>query len=129
MCWFLTPLDANRAGRLTDAQRRNMRAMSRGVRKGELSLAGILTVIGLLVWFAEGPAKYATIKPLLGIAFLIIAGFLFVRAFLGADSLTEDMRSRHVVSVEGAVTKWADTVHRLTVAIAGKGLAFQRVSS
>jgi hypothetical protein len=103
-------LDANAAGRLTEAQRKNLRAMSRGMRKGELSLGVALAVIGLLVWFAAGPAKYAAVKPVLGIAFLVIAGFLFVRAFLGADSLTHDLRSGQVESVEGAVTKWANTV-------------------
>lgn len=104
-------LDANRVGRLTDVQRKNLRAESRGLRKNELSFAGILIVLGLVVWLAEGPPKYATIKPLLGIGFLIIAGFLLVRAFLGADSVTADLRAGRVDSVEGAVTKWANTVH------------------
>lgn len=98
-------LEANRSGRLTDQQRRNVRAMSRGLRKGELQFAAVITVIGLLVWFAAGPAKYATVKPLIGIGCLIIAGFLVVRSFLGADSITADLRSGRVDSVEGAITK------------------------
>lgn len=98
-------LEANRAGRLTDWQRRNIRGMSRGLRKGELQMAGVFTVIGLLVWFAEGPAKYATVKPLLGIGFLIIAGFLLARSLMGADTLTADLRSGRVESVEGAISK------------------------
>jgi hypothetical protein len=104
-------LEANRAGRLTDQQRRDLRGQSRGLRKAELQFAVILTIIGLLVWFAEGPAKYATVKPLVGIACLIIAGFLVVRAFLGADPLTHDLRSTNVQSVEGAITKTSVTAH------------------
>jgi hypothetical protein len=104
-------LDANRAGRLTDQQRKNFRGMSRGLRKFELQFAIILTIIGLLVWFAEGPAKYATVKPLVGIACLIIAGFLVVRSLLGADPLTHDLRSTNVQSVEGAITKTSVTAH------------------
>ena len=104
-------LDANKAGRLTDQQRNNLRAMSRGLRKNELWLAGGAAVIGLLVWFGAGPASYAAFKPLIGIACIIIAGFLLVRAFLGADSLTTDLRSGQVQQVDGAVSKWSNTVH------------------
>ncbi len=108
---FPDALDTNRAGRLTDVQRDRLRGMSRGTRKGELQLAGVLAVIGLLVWFAAGPARYATVKPLLGIAFLILAGALVVRALLGADSLTNDLRSGRVESVEGSVSRWSESTH------------------
>jgi hypothetical protein len=104
-------LEANRAGKLTQAQRQAWRTSARGFRKAELQFAVLLTIIGLLVWFAEGPAKYATVKPLIGIACLIMAGFLVVRSFLGADSLTHDLRSGRVESVEGAITKTSITSH------------------
>jgi hypothetical protein len=104
-------LETNRAGRLTDQQRRDLRGQSRGLRKAELQFAVILTILGLIVWFAAGPPKYATVKPLVGIALLIIAGFLVVRAFLGADPLTHDLRSTNVQSVEGAITKTSVTAH------------------
>lgn len=104
-------LEANRGGRLTDQQRRNLRGQSRGLRKFELQFAVILTILGLVIWFAEGPAKYATVKPLIGIALLIVAGFLVVRSFLGADPLTHDVRSGSVQSVEGAITKTSVTAH------------------
>lgn len=71
----------------------------------------IITIIGLLVWFAAGPAKYATVKPLIGIACLSLGGFLVVRSFLGADALTQDLRGGHVDSVEGAITKTSVTAH------------------
>jgi hypothetical protein len=104
-------LEANRAGRLTDQQRRDLRGQSRGLRKFELQFAVILTILGLVIWFAEGPAKYAIVKPLIGIALLIVAGFLVVRSFLGADPLTHDVRSGSVQSVEGAITKTSVTAH------------------
>jgi hypothetical protein len=99
-------LEANRAGRLTDAQRTALRTRSRGYRKSELQFAVISTVLGLLIWFAPGPAKYATAKPLIGIACLILAGALVVRAFIGADAVTRDLRNGRVESAEGAIKKW-----------------------
>lgn len=99
-------LETNRAGKLTDGQRQNLRSRSRGYRKAELQFAAIFAVIGLLVWFGEGPAKYATVKPLLGIAFLVLAGALVVRAFMGADAVTRDLRRGQVSSAEGAIAKW-----------------------
>jgi hypothetical protein len=83
-----------------------LRSRSRGFRKAELQFAAIFTVIGLLVWFAEGPPKYANVKPLVGIAFLVLAGALVVRAFIGADSVTRDLRAGRVESAEGATKKW-----------------------
>src|SRR5260370_26497248 len=96
-------LEANRAGRLTQQQRSNVRGQSRGFRMGELQLAVMLTILGLVIWFAAGPSKYATVKPLIGIGCLILAGFLVVRAFLGADALTRDLRSADVKPVERAL--------------------------
>jgi hypothetical protein len=104
-------LEDNRAGRLTQTQRRGFSGQARGFRKAELQFAVILTIIGLLVWFAAGPAKYATAKPLIGIACLVIAGFLVVRSFVGADNLTQDLRSGRVEAVEGAITKTSVTAH------------------
>ena len=101
----------NRAGRLTGAQRKNLGAMSRGWRKAEVQFAGIFAVIALLVWFAEGPARYAVIKPLIGIAFLILAMTLVVIAVVGADPVTRDARAGRVASAEGAIRKWTETIH------------------
>lgn len=98
-------LEANQAGRLTDDQRRAARGMSRGLRSGEVQLAGALAVIGLLVWFAPGPASDAVAKPLVGIAAIIIAAAILVRGLAGADPITNDLRSGKVVSVEGAISK------------------------
>jgi hypothetical protein len=99
-------LEENRAGRLTDSQKQWFRGSARGYRMAELQFAGLATVIGLLVWFAPGPARYATTKPLIGIACLILAGFLVARSFIGADSVTRDLRGGRVDSAEGAISKW-----------------------
>lgn len=99
----------NRAGRLTPQQHDGLRSMSRGWRKAELQFAGVFAVIGLLVWFAAGPARYATIKPIVGVAFLILAGTLVAVSFLGADPVTRDLRAGRVLSADGAIRKWTET--------------------
>ncbi len=98
-------LDENRNGRLADEQRRGWSGRSRGLRRTELNFAGIVTIIGLLVWLSPGPARYATAKPLVGVVALIIAAFLLWRALTGIDALTEDVRSGEVRSIDGAITK------------------------
>lgn len=104
-------IEDNRAGHLTPAQRSGLRAMSRGWRKAELHFAGVFTVIGLLVWFSAGPAKYATVKPLIGIAFIVLAGALVVVSLSGADPVTRDLRAGRVLSADGAIRKWTQTSH------------------
>lgn len=98
-------LETNKAGRLTDDQRRNLRGMSRGLRKGEVQFAAVLVALGLLIWFAPGPASAAVTKPLVGIAALLIAAAVVIRGLAGADPLTNDLRGGTVASVEGAISK------------------------
>lgn len=95
----------NAAGRLTDQQRARWRGMSRGLRKAELSFAVIFLIIGALVTFAPGPAKDATIKPLIGLGCLVIVVVLVVRALTGGDSITADVRAGRVQSIDGAIAK------------------------
>jgi hypothetical protein len=102
-------LAANASGQLTDDQRRVWRSNSRGYRKSELTFVVILVIIGALVAFAPGPAKYATIKPIIGIVCVVIAALLLVRALTGGDAITEDVRAGRVESVEGAITKFTRT--------------------
>jgi hypothetical protein len=98
-------IDANKAGRLADDQRKWLRNLSSGSRRGSLTAALVCAVLGLLLIFAAGPPQYAVTKPLLGFGFMVVAGFLFVRGILGADALTEDLRDRKVDVVEGAISK------------------------
>jgi hypothetical protein len=102
-------LAVNAGGRLSDDQRRAWRSMSRGYRRSELECAVVAVVIGALVTFAPGPAKDATIKPIIGLVCLVIAVLLLVRAFTGGDRLSEDVRAGRVESVEGAITKYRNT--------------------
>jgi hypothetical protein len=74
-----------------------------------LSFAAVVVIIGALVAFAPGAAKYATIKPIIGIVGLVVAALLLVRAFTGGDAITEDVRAGRVESVEGAITKVEQT--------------------
>ncbi len=104
-------LDANQSGRLSDDQRKQWRGVSRGTRKGELSFALLLVVIGALVAFAPGPAKYATVKPIIGAVCVVIAAILVLRSVTGTDSVTEDVRAGRVESVDGAITKAHITSH------------------
>ena len=104
-------LEANRSGRLSDDQRKQWRSVSRGNRKGELGFALALVIIGLLVALAPGPAKYATVKPIIGAVCLVIAVVLVLRAVTGSDSITEDVRAGRVESVDGAITKAHITTH------------------
>jgi hypothetical protein len=111
---FAPPLAAdaladNRAGRLTKAQRDVYRRMSHGWRKTEFQFAGIFALIGVLIWFADGSAGYATIKPLLGIGFLILAGVLLVVGLTGSDPITRDVREGRVLQVEGAIRKYTES--------------------
>jgi hypothetical protein len=98
-------LTENAAGRLTDQQRARWRQMSRGMRKAELSFAVIFAIIGALVAFAPGPAKDATIKPLIGLGCLVIVVILVVRALTGGDKITADVRAGRVQSIDGAIAK------------------------
>jgi hypothetical protein len=98
-------LTENAAGRLTDQQRARWRQMSRGMRKAELSFAVIFAIIGALVTFAPGPAKDATIKPLIGLGCLVIVVVLVVRALTGGDKITADVRAGRVQSIDGAIAK------------------------
>jgi hypothetical protein len=98
-------LGENAAGRLSDAQRKRFSGMSRGLRKGELSFAAIAVIIGALVAFASGPAKDATIKPIIGLVCLAIAAILVVRALGGGDKITQDVRAGRVESIDGAIAK------------------------
>ncbi len=122
-------IETNQAGRLTEQQRSNWRSRSRGVRKTELSFAAIVVIIGALVAFSSGPAKDATLKPIVGIVCFVIAALLIVRALTGGDSITNDVRDGTVVSVDGAITKRVTTTsagssstERYYLDVAGKRL-------
>ncbi len=98
-------LPDNRAGRLTDEQRRGLASVDRGWRKNELVGALIFAVVGVVVMTAEGPASGAVVRLVAGVAALIAAGFFVWRATPGGDPLSRDLAAGRVESVEGALGK------------------------
>ena len=100
-------LQTNRSGRLTDQQRKWFTSEARGFRKGELSAAIFCVALALVLLLLTSPksASDRAFLTIAGVGLLIIAGFLVVRSFTGADALTADMRSGKVESVEGAIAK------------------------
>jgi hypothetical protein len=96
-------LDANRAGRLTAEQRTWLRGLAKGSRGTSMSIAGVAAVLAvILIFFAD---RGGTERLLFIAGLLVVAGFFFVRGFLGADSLDADLREGYVESVEGAIAK------------------------
>jgi hypothetical protein len=98
-------LDANREGRLTDAQRDKYRRMSRSIRKGELGLAPFPIFIGAIVLVVDFSGSPQLSRTLVGVGLLAIGLFLLWRALAGGDPLTRDLRNPKVEVVEGAITK------------------------
>ena len=98
-------IDANRRGTFTDTQRRNLSERDRGMRWDQLTFAGIALVIGLLLLTSTGPAPNAAFRPVVGVACLLIAGFLVLRWRGLGDTFSSDIREGRVVTVEGALIK------------------------
>ncbi len=98
-------LEANRAGVLTDEQRRSLTAYVRNTRTNGLAVAAVVVVIGVLVLtsksFAYGPA----LRPVFALAAFAVAAGLVLN-HLGFFSLVlRDARAGRVESVEGAISK------------------------
>ena len=97
-------LETNRSGRLTDAQRTKYRGLARAGRKDEFIAAVFCGAMGVLLLAPVGPSPNIWARPLAGAGFIIVAFLLFRTATTG-DSLTQDMRSGRVETVEGAIGK------------------------
>ncbi len=104
-------LDTNRAGRLTDDQRRNLGALDRDWRKNELVFTGILVALGLVVLTASGPAPNAWLRPFAGVGFFVAAAAVFIHSMPAWDSLGQDLRAGQVQSLESAMEKHTFTTH------------------
>ena len=98
-------LETNKSGRLTDAQRQGFGRLDRDIRKNELVLGVGCAVIGVILLTATGAAPNAQYRPLAGGAFLVAAAFLLLRAMTLGDSLSQDLRSGRVETIEGALGK------------------------
>ncbi len=97
-------LETNRSGRLTDAQRTKFQGLARAGRKDEFIAAVFCGAMGVLLLAPVGPSPNIWARPLAGAGFIIVAFLLFRTATTG-DSLTQDMRSGRVETVEGAIGK------------------------
>lgn len=98
-------LATNQAGRLTDTQRKELRAEAHGVRKSELTAAAFLAAFGLFIFVAVRPSSPALIKLGVPIVCVVIAAVLLARAVTGADRLTRDLRRPRIDSLEGPISK------------------------
>jgi hypothetical protein len=97
-------LETNRSGRLTDAQRQRFQGLARAGRKDEFTGAAFCVVFAVLLLAPAGPSPNFWVRPLAGAGFLVVAFLLFQVGSKG-DSLTQDMRSGRVETVEGAIGK------------------------
>jgi hypothetical protein len=99
-------LAANQAGRLTDQQRQAFRGQDKAFRKNELFGAVGAAIIGfLLITSSGGPSSNDWLRPVAAVAAFVIAAALLVRATVARDSLSSDLASGSVETVEGAVLK------------------------
>lgn len=98
-------LDANKNGRLTDEQRKLVRAASRGVRKSELTVAVFAAALGVFLFFAVKPSSPVLVRVVIPIGCLVLAAVLLLRAITGEDSVTRDLRHPDVESLEGPISK------------------------
>ncbi len=98
-------LDANRSGRLTDVQRRELGAVERNWRKNELVGAGGLVVVAALLLSSAGPATNAWARPIVAAGCVVLAVLLVIHSLPGADRLSRDLATGGVQTIEGAMEK------------------------
>ena len=98
-------LEANRSGQLTNQQRDRLRPLARYARQSALIGAGILVVASLMVLTDRHLSLPAVLRvPLAGICLVFAAVFL-LRAIVGGDALSRDLRHMKVHSAEGPIGK------------------------
>jgi len=98
-------LEANRSGRLTKQQRDRLRPLARYARQSALIGAGVLMVASLMVLTDRQLSLPGVLRvPLAGICVVFAAVFL-LRAIIGGDALSRDLRHMTVQSAEGPIGK------------------------
>ncbi len=98
-------LEANRRGELTDSQRHGFRAQSSSDRRSALSLAAVFLAGAVLVGFFASPSAPPVARAVITAVALLVALFVGLRAIVGFDALTRDVREGRVQSIEGAIGK------------------------
>jgi len=98
-------LEANRSGHLTTEQRDRLRPLARYARQSAFIIAVVLVVASAMVWSDRQLALPEVLRmPLAGVC-LVLAAFLLVRAVIGGDALSRDLRHMNVRSAEGPIGK------------------------
>jgi hypothetical protein len=98
-------LEANKAGRLTDAQVQELRARSSSTRRELLVLAAGFAVIGVVVLTAAGPVAGTAVRLVAGIGGLLVAVALAYAGLPFGSALARELRDPRVETVEGAVLR------------------------
>ena len=98
-------LDANRAGELTIPQRDRLRPIARSTRQGMLVAAVVVAVAAAMMLFDRDLSLPDALRVVLAGACVILAAFFLLRAALGADALSRDLRHRRVQVADGALGK------------------------
>jgi hypothetical protein len=98
-------LEANRRGELTDSQRRGFGAQASSNRRSALSMAGVFLAGAVLIGFFASPSAPPVARAVITAVALLVALFVGLRAIVGFDALTRDVREGRVQSVEGAIGK------------------------
>ncbi len=97
-------IEANRAGRLTDNQRRYLKADARSFSKGMLGGALIAAVIGALIATSNGPTQYPFERQAFAAVFFLGAVVLLLVG-IRPNPEAGDASSGRVEAVEGAIGK------------------------
>jgi hypothetical protein len=100
-------LETNRAGQLTTAQRDRFRPIARYTRQNTFIAAVILAVAAAMMVSDKQLSLPAVLRMPLAGAFVILALFFLVRAAVGGDALSRDLRHARVQAVDGAIGRRA----------------------
>lgn len=98
-------LEANRAGQLTVVQRDKLRPIARYTRQSTFGAAIVFVVAAAMMVLDEKLQLPVVLRMPLAGACLALAAFFLVRAVVGADALSRDLRHRQVQSADGAIGK------------------------
>jgi hypothetical protein len=98
-------LETNRGGQLTTEQRDRLRPLARYARQSALIIAVVLVVASLMMVLDRQLALPAVLRVPIAAVCLVLAAVFLLRAIIGADALTRDLRHMKVQSAEGPIGK------------------------
>lgn len=101
-------LEANRAGRLTEAQRLDLRGIRGAWRQTWLMLAVGSVVVAVVVMTSSRASVEAAFRPLVAVACLAVAAVALFRALPMQDPLARDLADGRLRVVEGAMETRVD---------------------